>query len=285
MSIFKKTKTHLKANYPRLFSLYKSSRSRAKWWAKNSKRLDLCAAQFAYMMHHTGNLFKGAVCLEMGSGWVLSHAVLAHLLGAKKVYATDYFPLADFAALKISIRNSDASLIRDILAPYEDHEVLRERIDNLRAISTWSSMQLERIGVLYSAPVDLIKELNFSDVDFAYSLSVLEHIPCEDIELLVQNLSSIPTQFHFIHLEDHADLANDPFEFLSFSPYPKQLQLERGNRVRASQWIKMLSAHHSVEVIHAWKRYMPIPESLAPEIDFSDEDDLRTSHLGVLLKL
>ena len=282
--MLKSFKTYLKANYPGLFSFYKSSRSKAKWWAKGSKRLDLCAAQFAYMMHYTGNLFKDSVCLEIGSGWVLSHAILAYLLGAKKIYATDYFPLADLAALKISIGYADAALIRDILAPYADHEVLRKKIEFLRSISTWSSEHLEHLGIVYSAPVDLTNQLNFNDVDFAYSLSVLEHIPCEDIELLVHNLSVIPTQFHFIHLEDHADLANAPFDFLAFSNYPKQLQLERGNRFRASQWIKMLSVYHSVEVIHAWKRDMPLPENLAPAIDFIDENDLRTSHLGVLLK-
>ena len=236
------------------------------------------------MMHYTGNLFKDSVCLEMGSGWVLSHAVVAYLLGAKKIYASDYFPLADFAALKISISKSDAALIRDILAPYEDHEILREKVEQLRAISRWNSEELEHIGITYTAPVDFVREMPFDDVDFIYSLSVLEHIPCDSVTALLRQLSGIPTQFHFIHLEDHADLANEPFEFLTFSHYPKQLQLERGNRIRASQWIELLSKYHTVEVVHAWKRNMPIPDSLASEIEFVDEDDIRTSHLGLLLR-
>lgn len=283
--MLKDLKAYLKTNYPDLFSFYRSSRQRAKWWARNSKRLDLCAAQFAYMMHYTGNQFKDSVCLEIGAGWVLSHAIVAYLLGAQKVYATDYLQLADLSALSLAIRYSDPALIRDILAPYEDHEILRERIEAIKHIPKWSSTQLERLGVLYTAPVDLTKKMDFKDVDFAYSLSVLEHIPAEDIETLVKQLSIIPNQFHFIHLEDHADLANAPFEFLGLSHYPKQLQLERGNRVRASQWIQMLSQYHNVETVHAWKRRdVTLPKCVDSKIIFEDDDDLITSHLGVFLR-
>ena len=168
MRPLKRIKTYLKASYPCLFSLYRDSRSRAKWWAKKSKRLDLCAAQFAYMMHYTGNPFKDSICLELGSGWVLSHAILAYLLGAEKVYATDYFPLADLTALRLSINSSDAALIRDILAPYEDHEILREKIENIKSISNWSLSRLKSLGITYSAPIDLTIALEFNDGEFAY---------------------------------------------------------------------------------------------------------------------
>ena len=61
--LIKQVKQYLKSKYPQLLSLYKPSKSRAKWWAYNSKRLDLCAAQFAYMLHQIDNPIKDKTCL------------------------------------------------------------------------------------------------------------------------------------------------------------------------------------------------------------------------------
>ena len=283
----KQVKQHLKTKYPKLLSLYKPSKFKAKWWASNSKRLDLCAAQIAYMLHQIDNPIKDKVCLELGSGWVLSHAVLFYLLGAKKVYASDYIPLADLSALKIAIKSSELHIIIDILAPFEDHEILRERLEKISSITRWTFESLEQLGIYYVAPVDLSQEKKFKNIDFICSLSVLEHIVTDDILPLLQNLSDTMSQqgsqFHFIHLEDHADL-NDPFDFLHLSDYPQQMQLERGNRVRASEWIKAFSLHNQVKVIHAWKRQKPLPDHISEDIIYSDREDLRISHLGLLIQ-
>ena len=224
-------KDYLKIHYPNLFSFYQRSGRKAKWWARNSKRLDLCAAQFAYMMHYIGNPFQDNVCLELGSGWVLSHAILAYLLGAKKVIATDYIQLANLEALKLSIELAEESIIRDILAPYQEHEILRERLVKLRSIKKWSYKELETLGIEYKAPLDLSRiPMELKNIDFLYSLSVLEHIPFDDVKALTRNLSLAKSQFHFIHLEDHANL-EAPFDFLELSTYSKNLQLERGKLI------------------------------------------------------
>ena len=65
----------------------------ARKLASTDKRLDVCAAQVAHVLHLSGFSGKlplrGKVCLELGSGWVLSHALVFHLLEAKRVLATD----------------------------------------------------------------------------------------------------------------------------------------------------------------------------------------------------
>lgn len=285
--LIKQVKQHLKSKYPKLLSLYKPSKFRAKWWASNSKRLDLCAAQFAYMLHQIDNPIKDRVCLELGSGWVLSHALLFYLLGAKKIYASDYIPLADLSALKIAIKSSELSIIRDILAPFEEHEILRKKLEKINSINKWTFETLEQFNISYVAPVDLTTEKRFKNIDFIFSLSVLEHISIDSLESLLHNLSTMMSatgsQFHFIHLEDHANL-NEPFNFLVLSNYPEQLQLERGNRIRASEWIKLFSKNNKVEIIHAWKRNKPLPDYIDNTIKYSDREDLKISHLGLWIK-
>src|SRR5688500_6756824 len=62
----------------------------ARRLARSTKRLDLCAAQFAQSLHLAGDVrLEGARCLELGAGWVLTHALVCHLLGAERIVAVD----------------------------------------------------------------------------------------------------------------------------------------------------------------------------------------------------
>jgi hypothetical protein len=268
----------LKHKYPSVFSCYKPSR--AKYWAHNDKRLDLVSAQLAYMLHFIGNRVSNRTCLEIGSGWVLSHALAFHLLGAARVYATDLIRLARPEVLKIAIGDSSQSLIRDILSPYEDHEVLRERLNRIFSIKNWSFDTLSELGIEYRAPFNILTD-NHDPVDFAFSISVLEHINKSDASSFVDKLCEHSReQFHFIHLEDHYS-SEKPFGFLSVKDYPEALQLERGNRIRSDQWISMFEKNKSVKVIHRWIRKKPIPDYIDGSILYSDQRDLKTSHLGL----
>ena len=67
----------------------------AKRLARSNKRVDLRAAYIAQLLHlGAGYSVVGKTYLEIGSGWVLSHALVLHLLGAKRVIASDVRPLA-----------------------------------------------------------------------------------------------------------------------------------------------------------------------------------------------
>jgi hypothetical protein len=83
-----KMKSYLKGILPANVQLKIKESS---WWtkiaakrlARSSKRLDLCAAQIAHSFHCSeGPRLKGKGCVEIGSGWVLSHSLISWLLGA-----------------------------------------------------------------------------------------------------------------------------------------------------------------------------------------------------------
>jgi hypothetical protein len=93
---------------------------------------------------------------------------------------------------------------------------------------------------------------------------------------------------HAIHLEDHRDFQHHPFEFYSVpgEKYSSFDQSIRGNRVRYSQWLSMLGQLAETES-RATFRFQREDVTL-PRIDASilntGEEDLRTSHLGILIR-
>lgn len=267
----------------------------AKKYSKGAKRLDLCASQIAYAFHMSEfkdtHPLKDKVCLEIGSGWLLSHSLIFYLLGAKKVISTDYIKLAHPKFLYNAINNSELSIIRDILSPFEEHYLIRERLNKLSKIKKFTfDLLCEEFGVEYIAPIDISKELIGENIDFSFSGSVLEHVPGDDIIYLLNNLSkqlkAEGKMIHFIHLEDHKDLDN-PFAFLSIpkEEYNKNMQLERGNRIRKSQWVTIFSKIENTKfkIFHEWKRMdKELPQIIDKSIHHVNRDDLITSHLGVI---
>ena len=259
--------------------------------ARTTKRLDQCAAQLAHVLHLSGDVrLEGARCLELGSGWVLSHALVCHLLGARRVLAVDVERAARFDSLRPAIASAPPALVRDLLAPFTDHAAVRARLDRLRSIRRFDQGTLAELGIEYRAPVDLAREQLADSFDVIYSLSVLEHVPVADVATLLANLTRqlAPggTMLHLIHLEDHRDIARDPFAFLRAraQPFSPVEQTERGNRLRASSWLEAFTAVPDLQtrVLWSWQRNdSPLPGAIDPAVRYRDEADLRTSHLGI----
>ena len=94
---------------------------------------------------------------------------------------------------------------------------------------------------------------------------------------------------HAIHLEDHRDYRNAPFDFFTepearYGDYQMRL---RGNRLRPSQWKMLLASQPGIEAEYfmEWSRYdKSLPSTIEPSVSFVDEADLRGSHLGILAK-
>lgn len=264
----------------------------ARSLAVGSKRLDLCAAQVAQLLHMSAAPpLTGTVCLEVGSGWVLSHAIVMYLLGARRVIATDIEQFAHLAVLRQAVHRSNESIIRDLLAPFAGHDAVRERLTTLRRIRTFTVETLGGLGIEYRAPIDLATAPLGEPIDFAFSLSVLEHVPIADVRPLLVNLTADlrpgGVMLHAIHLEDHRDIAAAPFAFLSdpAQTYDREAQTRRGNRLRASELLRIFSTVPglSTSIVYAWQRTdRPLPSRVSPEITFTDDSDLRTSHLAVL---
>ena len=263
----------------------------AKKMSLTSKRLDICSAQFAHCFNLSNKKsISGKTCLEIGGGWLLTHALVLHLLGAKRIITTDVFPLANPKYLYNALHSSVTSIIRDVLSPFEDHEKIRSRLDNLLSLPEFDFNILEELGIHYSAPIDLSKNKLNESVDFVYSNSVLEHVPLDDINNLVKNLSlSLKKNgfmLHCIHLEDHKS-SSKPFDFLSINSksFDSINQTRRGNRLRCSNWIDIFSKidETNSELIYKWiRKDKLLPKFIDNSIQFIDEEDLRVSHIGIL---
>src|SRR4051812_28959976 len=87
----------------------------AKRLAATTKLIDICSAQVANLLHLASHgPISDMVCLEVGCGWVLSHALVFHLLGAKRILTTDIVPHAQPSALRKAVKKAVTSLPRDI---------------------------------------------------------------------------------------------------------------------------------------------------------------------------
>jgi hypothetical protein len=265
---------------------------RAMWLAGATRRLDLCAAQVAMNFHlaHSFSL-EGKVCLEIGSGWVLSHALVFYLLGAKQVIATDIVPLANPAATRHSVRSASPATVRDVLAPYAEHSAVRGRLDELVNADQLNLDTLASLGVHYIAPIDLTRERLDMPVDFIYSNSVLEHVPLNDIPNLLcrlnQALTSGGIMIHCIHLEDHKDYHSRPFAFYSEpeTEFPADVSLDRGNRIRSSGWKYLFDEMKDVKTcyLYEWSRKdVNLPEFVHSSVSHQGFADLRVTHIGLL---
>lgn len=270
---------------------------RAGRLAAGSKRLDLTAAQTAHALHLMGlagkNYFQDKVVLEIGSGWVLSHALVFYLLGARQVIATDIEAHASFKSLGAAIHGSTLSAALEFLSPFEDHHLIRRRVADLFKQPEITEEVLQNIGISYVAPIDLARQELPVRPDFIYSYSVLEHVPIDDLRALVNNLLGALSQeglmFHHIHLEDHRDIDYAPFAFLDKpeSGFDKQQQSRRGNRLRASGWRRLFMGldQADFEFLYSWRREgFSLPERIDPSVSYEDENDLRISHIGVTLR-
>jgi hypothetical protein len=151
---------------------------------------------------------------------------------------------------------------------------------------------LNALGIEYLSPVDIAAKSLGIPVDFVYSLSVLEHVPKTCIQPLLSNLvldlKPGGCLLHCVHLEDHQD-SEAPFDFLSkpAASYSQLSEIVRGNRVRRSEWSEIFSKLRGVEskMLYSYVRTeRPLPESLDSSVRFTDEPDLRTTHIGVLTR-
>ncbi len=266
----------------------------ARRLAAGSKRIDLCAAQMAQLLSLADiDSLEGKTCLELGSGWVLSHAVVLHLLGADRVYATDLSPIARLGSTRRALELAQASLIRDQLAPFSSHGAIRQRLKRLLSLGEWNESNLASLGMVYRAPLDFVVGPFQEPVDFIFSNSVLEHLTVRQASGILHNLVSSlrPAGFmvHAVHLEDHRDFEHRPFAFYAIpaAEYSEFDQAIRGNRLRQSGWQRVCAdlAHTESRLLYSWQRHdCPLPPVIDASIQFSDEDDLRTSHMGLFCR-
>ena len=149
--------------------------------ASQGKRLDICANEVAIYLLQSGKskyVLRDKVCLEVGSGWLLTHSLVFYLLGAKKVYATDIYPLLQPENILKAVYKSVDWSILDCLSIFEDRELIKVRFKKLLSFKKISVEVLRDLGIEYIAPIDLSHQKLPSNerIDFIFSKSVLEHV-------------------------------------------------------------------------------------------------------------
>ena len=263
----------------------------AKGLATSTKRLDLCAADLAHAFHLAGVTgVEEKDCLEIGSGWVLTHSIVLHLMGARSVTATDVDAIARFRALGTAVRRAQPGPIEDFLAPFSSYSAVRERLSRVRSIGRFSQETLRNLGVRYIAPIDLSHATLPGQYDFIYSRSVLEHIPLDDVAAVLATLASAlrpgGQMLHAVHLEDHRNFIDDPWAFLGVpsAEWDRTAQTAFGNRLRASQWRHTFRETAGLEsqISWSWSRYdRPLPPQIESSIGVTDPNDLQVG--GILI--
>ena len=275
-----------------------AAQSRIRNWltaralSRGYRRLDLSAMVVASALHRAGLAgrapLRDKVCVEIGAGRVLTQSVVLHLLGAKKVIATDIAKVAFPRHLRTAVQQADIAVTHDALSCFEDPVALYKRLGALRQVPSFDWATLADLGVEYRAPLDLAKEALGQPIDFVFSESVLEHIPVDQIDAVLANLAVDlrPGGFmiHRIHLEDHRSLAHDPFAFFDMPDYGSSEQGRFGNRLRPSTWLSHFRAVPSLEtdVLFQWSRPEARIPDVVPEVAYSDEIDLRSSNVGII---
>lgn len=254
------------------------------------KNLESCAKDFSRMLSPCNwpqNSLRNKICLEIGSGFVLSHAVICYLLGAEKVIATDVKAIAHARCLKYAIKHSNYSRMMELLSPYVDIEEVEKRYKILKSLKKFNEQELKKINIEYVAPIDIAQRKLSQTVDFIYSFAVLEHVPVDRVNSLIDNLvhmlNANGTMIHMIHLEDHRDFSK-PFEFYAEKHYPEDMQSKRGNRLRPSHYERILKQIDGIEykvVTQLNKKNVKLPPRIY--IDYTDENDLRARTLGLYI--
>ena len=217
---------------------------RARRLAAGSKRLERVAERQCARLRQVGvDSLEGAVCAEFGCGHLLAEPAIYFLLGARRIYALDYYRILQPQLMSRLVRNSDLAACRRILRPWVAEDVLDARLRRLAAIDWRSETALEAMATYYVAPFDASGPVMLPErVRLIHSDSVMEHIPARKCGPVLDHLAGLlargGTMAHWIHLEDHRDLRRAPFDFLAAGTDYRAEQADlRGNRLRASDWL------------------------------------------------
>lgn len=203
--------------------------------------------------------------MEVGTGWRVDMPIAFYLLGARRVVTCDLNRYLDAELALGTVRYViEHEQEMQSIFPVVDRDVLRERIAQLRRVTTLD--ELFRIACIeYHAPTDCA-HTNFADgtIDIHYSYTVFEHIPASVLEDILREASRLLSPrglaLHHIDLGDHfaqVDPSITPANFLQFSE--KEWDSYAGtpwsyhNRLRADDYERVFkNAGH--EVLY-WKPY------------------------------
>ncbi len=262
----------------------------AKRDALGKCRMDRTANMFCEGLLASGiSGIESKRCLEIGTGYVGSTAVVMWLLGAETVTSIDLNPLFVLDALKESILFVKKDDLANVLRKHVGSEQsLARRVDDLYL---WANHKGDTLPYFFSylSPFDILTDKLNSEFDFIYSVSTLEHIPrrlvAQVLEKMASQLAKNGVELHSIDLADHFDIKGNPLGFLGLGneQYSDDSEADsRGNRIRASEWLNLFRrtglGADIVQSSSAPPNLLP-KQLLSPYKEMNRDDLLRTSIL------
>lgn len=226
------------------------------FWKLYSSDLDELDKHFENMKDivlNSGYSFESKICLELGPGnsYINAYNFLAN--GAKKVILVDKYP-----------RYSNTK---------KQKGYIRREIDY---VQSKYNRKINNKNIIFIA--EDLRELNLGEkIDFAYSISVFEHI--KDVEGSIQRLGEIIKQgglmYHSIDMRDHYNF-NNPFLFLKYSKrtWDKYLTKEGvsyTNRTRYSELYRLFEKYNFEIISEQTERYPVGGVKIHKEIDKNDQ--------------
>jgi len=201
------------------------------------------------MLQHEGFDLHGKTVLEFGSGRRPIIPFLYRIAGCEKVILCDLFRIMSYESLKNTILNmrNRASLVSSELgiSKQDIEAILPQRVDrNFEEL-------LSQGGFEYRAPLDVRKtDYPNESIDVIASRTVLEHIPVNDLRLIMKEMRRIikpdGVMVHIIDTSDHwqhFDRSLSRINFLKFSPgWWKVINspIAYQNRLRVSEHLEII---------------------------------------------
>jgi SAM-dependent methyltransferase len=230
---------------------------------------------------------KNKKVAEIGTGQFMAHPIGFKLLGASKVVTFDLYRQFNQKAAFISYSQQVmAKKFFSSLALPTDYMKVMSDIK----LTKMALPELEKRGIEYWAPFDLLDYQDDDDFDLITSYTVLEHVPPREIEaLMIKSIAVLKRGgifCHYIDLEDHLDPESAPFAFLVEVDWSDQDCFSRGNRLRLSAWENIFEKLSGVdyEFVSVLRRETSLlPEGIMKKNELN-EGDLAVSGILVVGK-
>jgi SAM-dependent methyltransferase len=169
---------------------------------------------------YAGGDFANASLYEFGAGWDLAIPLCYYCLGVERQTLVDIRPL-----LKIELVNASIEKLRRMATALGLRRVPGEQFSATNH-GNWRNLLRERYGINYLAPCDArATGLKNGSFDFITSTDTLEHIPAEDISLILKECHRVlkpDGRLSFIiDYQDHYsyfDRSIGLYNFLRYSP-------------------------------------------------------------------
>ena len=267
---------------------------RARQHATTKKRLDTIAQGLERLVAKTLGSLVDRQCLEFGAGYLPTESLFYYLCGAKTIISVDYNRIAHLKFFLTAIDDADMELTRRVAVSLgTPSELFDLRLAQFR--ETLAQRDLSRVEALigYRAPLDMRHHCFERQIDFAHSVSVLEHIHPADIPAILRNLNSSlksgGVMVHEIDLRDHLDLSNNPLAFTSCaSDYDATSDYDtRGNGLRLSEWLGFFGELKDTVTTYFEQRRLPnsaIPSDISPRYVRYAKEELLVGEVALVTR-